>query len=212
MKLSKKFFLYSMNVTPQQCEWLTKLAGKRPNKIKIAVIENATDIMEEDASWQSAFRDMLAVNGYQLEQIDLRQWYDNTKGLEKKLSGIDVIWLGGGHTYYLRWILKRSGADIIIPKLIGEGKVYAGWSAGAIMAGPTTRFFHEMGDDPAKATEKIDEGLLLTDMTVVPHRDHPDFKKAAAKTNKLLTDAGYRPVLLGDAEVLVIDGNQYTII
>ena len=212
MKLSKKLFLYSMNVTPQQCEWLTKLAGKRPNKIKIAVIENATDIIEGDTGWQAGFRDMLSVNGYQLEQIDLRQWYDNTKDLEKKLAEKEVIWLGGGHTYYLRWILKRSGADKIITKLINEGKVYAGWSAGAIMAGPTTRFFDAMGDDPAEAPEKIDEGLLLTDIAVVPHRDHPDFKKGAAKANELLTKTGYRSVLLGDSEVLVVDGNQYMII
>lgn len=212
MKLSRKLFLYAMNVTPQQCKWLTKLTGKRADEITVAVIENATDIIEGAAGWQATFRDMLSVNGYRLEQVDLRLWYDNTEGLEKKLAEKDVIWLGGGHTYYLRWILKRSGADTIIQKLVAEGKVYAGWSAGAIMAGPTTRFFDAMGDDPSEAPEKIDEGLLLTDMAVVPHRDHPDFKKGAAKTNKLLTGAGYLPVLLGDSEVLVIDGNQYMII
>lgn len=201
-----------MNVTPQQCAWLTRLVGKDAADITIAVIENATDIIEGDTSWQAGFRDMLSVNGYQLEQIDLRQWLDHKKELQKKLAEKDVIWLGGGHTYYLRWILKRSGADNIICKLVEKDTVYAGWSAGAIMAGPTTRFFSEMGDDPAEAPEKIDEGLLLTDMVVVPHRDHPDYKKTAAATNKLLEKAGYSPVLLGDEEALVINGNEYTII
>ena len=212
MKQSKKLFLYSMNVTRKQCEWLTRLAGKPAADIKIAVIENATDVIEGDTGWQAGFREMLSVNGYQLEQIDLRQWLDNEKELEKKLAEKDVIWLGGGHTYYLRWILKTSKADTMICKLVNEGKVYAGWSAGAIMPGPTTRFFNEMGDDPAEAPEKIDEGLLLTDMVVVPHRDHPDFAPGAVKTSELLTNAGYTPVLLGDNEVLVIDGEQYTII
>ncbi|MBC7933937.1 MAG: Type 1 glutamine amidotransferase-like domain-containing protein [Rhizobacter sp.] len=212
MKLSKKLFLYSMNVTPQQCGRLTSLAGKQAADIKIAVIENATDPIPGDTSWQAGFREMLSKNGYQLEQIDLRQWMDNEKELEKKLACKDVIWLGGGNTYYLRWILRTSKADKMICKLVGEGKVYAGWSAGAVVAGPTTRFFNEMGDDPADAPEKIDEGLFLTDMVVVPHRDHPDFAAGAAKTNELLNKAGYSPVLMADNEALVIDGEHYTII
>lgn len=210
--MNYKLFLYSMNVTPQQCGWLTKLVAKDASDIQVAVIENATDVIAGDTSWQAAFRDMLAVNGYQLEQIDLRQWLDKKKELEKKLAGKDVIWLGGGHTYYLRWILKESGADRIIGKLAEKGKVYAGWSAGAIMAGPTTKFFNEMGDDPADAPQKINEGLFLTDMVVVPHRDNPDYEKAAIKTNGLLEKAGYTPVLLGDSEVLVINGKEHTII
>ena len=142
----------------------------------------------------------------------MQQWLDHENELQQKLAEKDVIWLGGGHTYYLRWILKRSKADKMICRLVNEGTVYAGWSAGAIMAGPTTRFFNEMGDDPSGAPEKIEEGLFLTDMVVVPHRDHIDFEKGAAKTNKLLTKAGYTPVLLGDAEVLIIDRDKYSII
>lgn len=212
MKLSRKLFLYSMNATPAQLDRLTKLVQKPASEIKIAVIENATDVIDGDTSWQADFRNKLSDKGYQLEQIDLRQWTDHKKELENKLCEKDVIWVGGGHTYYLRWILRRSGADKMISKLIGEGKVFAGWSAGAVMAGPTTRFFNEMGDDPTLATEKIDEGLLLTDMVVVPHRDHPDFKESASLTNDLLIKAGYSTVLLGDEEVLVIDGEQYNII
>lgn len=212
MKPGYKLFLYSMNVTPQQCSWLTKLVDKDADNIQIAVIENATDIIEGDTSWQSAFTGMLAVNGYQLEKIDLRKWLGKAEKLEKKLAAKDVIWLGGGHTYYLRWILKESCADRIICKLAEKGTVYAGWSAGAIMAGPTTRFFNEMGDDPSEAPQKISEGLYLTDMVVVPHRDNPDYKKAAVKTNGLLEKAGYTPVLLGDSEVLVINGKEHTII
>lgn len=212
MKGSHKLFIYSMNVTPQQCERLTRLTGKPAAAIKIAAIENAADIIEGDTGWQKNFRDILANNGYQLEQVDLRQWLDHEKELEKKLSEKDVIWLGGGNTYYLRWILKRSGADKIINRLTARGTVFSGWSAGAIMAGPTTRFFNHMGDDPSLAPEEINEGLCLTDIVVVPHRDHPDFKNGAIKTNELLKAAGYNPVLLGDSEVLVIDGGQYSIL
>lgn len=201
-----------MNVSPRQCERLTKLVGKEPTDIEIAIIENAADIIKGDTGWQAAFRKMLSINGYRLEQIDLRCWYDNPTELEKKLWEKDVIWLGGGHTYYLRWILKRSGADKIISKLVSKGKVYAGWSAGAIMAGPTTLFFNEMGDDPADAPGMIPEGLSLTDWVVVPHRDHKDFNQGAAKTSELLQKAGYTSVLMGDQEVLVINGDQYTII
>ena len=57
MKSPHKLFLYSMNISPLQCERLTKLVNKKPTDIQIAVIENATDVIQGDTSWQEAFRD-----------------------------------------------------------------------------------------------------------------------------------------------------------
>jgi len=70
--------------------------------------------------------------------VDLRNWRNKREALREKLASKDVIWLGGGNTYYLRWILKETGADDIIINLVQQGKVYAGWSAGAMVAGPNT--------------------------------------------------------------------------
>jgi dipeptidase E len=208
MPASPKLFLYSLSVSPEQCRELTKLVGKEPGQIKIAVIENAADIIPNSADWLGGFRQMLTNNGYRIEVIDLRTWMNDKPALQEKLRSKDVLWLGGGHTYYLRWILKESGADEIIKELVKQGKVYAGWSAGAVMAGPTTLYFDAMGDNPDDAPEYITEALQLTEMVIVPHMNNPDFAEGAAKTNEQLIKAGFKTYTLKDDEVLVIKGEE----
>ena len=66
---------------------------------------------------------------------------NDQKSLTSKLSSKDALWHGGGNTFYLRWILSNTGADEVITKLVRHGLVYGGGSAGAIVAGPTLKYF-----------------------------------------------------------------------
>jgi dipeptidase E len=207
-----KLFLYSLSVSLQQCAELTKLAGKDPGEIRIALIENAADPIPNSNEWLGGFRAMLTDNGYRVERVDLRNWTENSTGLWKKLGGKDVICLGGGHTYYLRWILKKTGVDHMIRDLVSDGKVYAGWSAGAIMAGPTTRYFDLMGDNPAEAPEYITDGLLLTNTVVIPHLNSPDFNDTALLVNERLREAGFITCLLTDEQVFITNESKEWVI
>ena len=213
MPVPPKLFLYSLAVSSEQCRELTRLAGKDPGEIKIAVIENAADIIPNSQEWLGGFREMLTSNGYRIEGVDLRNYMnDNNTALQEKLSNKDVLWLGGGHTYYLRWILKESGADEIIKGLVSSGKVYAGWSAGAIMAGPTTLYFDAMGDNPEDAPEFITEGLHLAETVIVPHLDNADFTAGALETNRRLLEAGFKTCTLEDDEVWMAEGKEERVI
>ena len=212
MKNTPKLFLYSMSLTEKHFNELEKLTGKQTDDIHFACIENATDVIDGSEQWVPGIRQSLSDRGYQTEPIDLRNWLNKNEALEEKLQNKDVIWICGGHTYYLRWILKESGADEIIKKLVAAGKIYAGWSAGAIMAGPTTRYFHLMGDDPADAPELIETGMQLIDTVVVPHIDNTDFAEGAAKANAALLKDGFKTVLLKDDQALLITGDTQTII
>ena len=208
MTASAKLFLYSLSVSREQCRELTKLVGKEPGEIKIAAIENAADIIPNSPDWLGGFREMLTNNGYRIELVDLGKFLNDKMALQEKLRNKDVVWLGGGHTYYLRWILKETGADEMIKDLVKLGKIYAGWSAGAIMAGPTTLYFNEMGDNPDDAPEYITDGLHLTDIVIVPHVSNPEFAEGAAKTNGQLLKAGFKTCTLKDDEVLIVDGEK----
>lgn len=197
-----------MTVSATQCAELTRLVGKAPGEIKIGLIENAADIIPNSTEWLGGFRDMLSSNGYRIEIINLKEDYGKTTSLKDRLERKDVICLGGGHTYYLRWLLRHTGADDIITELIGQGKVYAGWSAGAIVAGPTTLYFDAMGDDPRDTPACITDGLHLTDTVIVPHVNNPDFTVGAAQTGLLLTRAGFKTQPLNDDEVFVQRGKN----
>ncbi|MBU9936621.1 MAG: Type 1 glutamine amidotransferase-like domain-containing protein [Ferruginibacter sp.] len=207
-----KLFLYSMQLTSRHYQLLDELVGKRPGDTRFACIENAADIIEGSENWLPGIRQSLAEKGYKVEAVDLRKFMDDKKALAEKLENKDVIWVCGGHTYYLRWILKASGADALIKDHVAAGKVYAGWSAGAIMAGPSTRYFDLMGDDPEEAPGIIYEGLDLTGTVIVPHMDNTDFAEGAKKANEALIKAGFNTVMLKDDQACIIDGNEQRII
>jgi dipeptidase E len=203
-------FLYSLTCSEQQFSRLDRLVGKDRTDIKLALIENAADVIEDSAGWVASIRDGLEQLGYQLNSVDLRK--TQAGALREVLLSSDVIWVGGGHTYYLRWILQESGADKLIVELVNQGKVYAGWSAGGIVAGPTTRFFEAMGDDPNQAPEVVLEGLGLTTHVMVPHLDNADFAQGASLTLQLLKQAGFSPIGLQDNQVLILQADQQMII
>lgn len=212
MKEIPKLFLYSLSLTGDHFAELEKLTGKKAGDIQFACIENATDIIDGAEHWLPGIRQSLIDRGYQVEPIDLRKWLNKKDALHEKLQSKDVLWLCGGHTYYLRWILKESCADNIIKELVATGKVFAGWSAGAIMAGPTTKYFHLMGDDPKDAPELIEEGLNLTATVIVPHMDNADFAEGAVKANEALLKAGYNTIPLNDNQAFIVCGEVERII
>lgn len=210
--LNAKLFLYSLLVSDEQFVYLDALVNKTRETITFALIENATDVIEGSEEWVKGIRVSLQEQGYVVETIDLRHWMDKKEALREKLASKDVIWVCGGHTYYLRWILMKTGADEIIKELVAEGKVYAGWSAGAIIAGPTTRCFDEMGDDPSEAPEAVFEGLHLLDIVVVPHGDNPDFAEGAQRAMKRLDGEGFTTLMLADNQVVVVHGDKHIVV
>ena len=124
--------------------------------------------------------------------------------MSQELQKFDVIWIGGGNVYYLRWIFKASGADEIIPHLTAQGKTYAGWSAGAVITGPSIKYFDKMGDDPTDAPEQIFTGLHLMNEIIIPHTDHPDFIEGAKETSFALQQDGFSTIQMKDGDFLVV--------
>ncbi len=208
-----KLFLYSFAFTfsDEQSAALAALVGKKPEEIRLACIDNAADIIPDSNGWREQVRDLMQNKGYQVEVIDLQKYVDNNDGLQENLTSQDIIWLGGGNTFYLRWILKKTGADTIITSAVQSGTVYAGWSAGGIMAGPTLRGFEAM-EDLDQVPEVIYNSLDLTDIAIVPHVDNPDFAEAAEITIDSLAADGRKVQPLTDTQALVINGDTQTII
>lgn len=207
-----KLFLSSLAISDPQSVELAKLVGKEPKSIKLALIENAADTYAEGSrAWVDQNRAAIQSHDFGVEIIDIRQYKGRTPELKKKLTPKDVIWFGGGNTYYLRWLLKDTGVDMLLTELIQKGVVYGGGSAGAIVAGPTLKHF-ETADGPKDAPEVILDGLHFTNVTVVPHMDNAKFAAIIHGINDKLKADGFKTVPLGDAQALVIDGDSQKII
>jgi peptidase E len=205
-------FLSSLAISDSQSIELCKLVGKPAKDIKLALIENAADNYDTDhRTWVDQNRAAIESHDFEVEIIDIRQYKNKQAELKGKLASKDVIWCGGGNTYYLRWVLKDTGVDKILTELVKSGTVYGGGSAGAIIAGPTLKHF-ETADDPKEAPELILDGLHFTDLVVVPHMDNSKFASIIHGINDKLKTDGYTTVPIGDKQAVIIDKDEQRII
>src|SRR3989344_1967749 len=123
--------------TPAKKEEFLKLVGKPPSQVSVAFIPTAA-IPHDDNSWIQINKQPLTELSIKIvDEVDLKEYENASEKLYAKLKTYDVIWVNGGNTLFLLYWVKKSGLDHVIKKLLDEGKVYIGVSAGSMLACPT---------------------------------------------------------------------------
>lgn len=183
-----------------------EFVGKPAKKIKFGLIMNAKD---HKPPVERAIRRDEAVAyfrgfGFNVHEVDLRDYYDDNSGLIAEFRKFDVLWLNGGNTYSLRWALAESEAERPLEEALMDGVVYGGNSAGAIVAGPTLEYFDNV-DDSSQAPQAIYKGLRFIDHVVLPHWESEDYGIAVRNTKKKLEKDGYRTVELTNTDALTVE-------
>lgn len=197
-----KLYLSSYRI-PTPSDFI-KLISKEPRETKIALLPNSKDYYTERARniKIQAFADDFGTLGFNTEVVDLRD-YSDRKTIAAKLSHFDALWACGSNTFCLRYAMRRSGFDQAIKKLVDDGLVFCGDSAGAIVAGPTLRS-SEIADNPEFAEEIVWEGLNLVPDFIMPHANSTEFKETLEIVRELYkNDEHY--VELNDWEAVVYD-------
>lgn len=191
---------------------LTDLVGKPAAKIRVAVIFNAHDGYPEDQRAEKAadLAGYFTDHNFNWDRLDLREYFGRSADLMAYLQQMDAVWAAGGNTYALRSAMRRSGFDQVSSRLVEEGLIYGGDSAGAIVAGPDLHFF-ETADDPALAEELVYEGLNLTEQVVIPHWGSEKYASVLEDTLNNHRAAGHQTTVLTDEQVLVINGHKKTV-
>ena len=171
----KKLILVSMlyQVTDLVRAIEPELAGKTVTYIPTAGIAEEIEGMIEDET------NTLESLGLTVDVLDVSTaTYDS---IVSTLTKNDVIFVGGGNTFYLLQELRRSGADKILVQEVNKGKLYIGESAGAVITCPDIGYCAGM-DNPEKAPELTDyTGLGLVDFYIVPHIGNAEMGEAAEK-------------------------------
>lgn len=162
-----KLFLCSIFIPNTYIPKLERLVGKSLKKTTASFIPTAADPYE-DKWFVEADRKMLKKLGIQSVDIDLKQFDKNPTRLKRELNKRDIIFVSGGNSFYLNYWIKKVGFKSILQKLLIEGKVYIGGSAGAAIAGSSLKPLETL-DDPSKAPTRIDDGLKLVDYVILPH-------------------------------------------
>ena len=196
----KKILLVSMmhNVTELVKKIEPDLAGKTVTYIPTAAIAEEIEGMADEES------EMLGKLGLKVDILEVSS--ATSEQIRNSFTKNDMIFVGGGNTFFLLQELKRSGADQILIQEVNKGKLYIGESAGAVAAAPDIGYSAEM-DSPEKASDLKDyTGLGLVDFYVVPHVGNPDMGEGA---EKIMEKYGSELELIAiddDQAILVEDG------
>lgn len=115
---------------------LRELVGKPYADTKIAFIPTAAFAEGHDKGW--LIDDMYRVKetGAYVDIIDIAQLPKNE--LFARLEEADVIFVGGGNSFYLSYQMEQSGLMEQLPKLL-ESRVYVGISAGSMIVSDSLR-------------------------------------------------------------------------
>src|SRR3989344_1608825 len=75
--------------------------------------------------------------GFNIEEVDIEG--KKEREVMKLLELKDIIFVEGGNTFYLLNAMRRCNFERVIKKLLKEGRVYLGVSAGSMVAGKTIK-------------------------------------------------------------------------
>jgi dipeptidase E len=183
---------------------------------RVGLIVNALD----KESWRgrlSARRNearQLRAIGCDPVEIDLRRYAGSrrtgARGLAGALRDLSAVWVSGGNTFVLLEAMQRSDFGTAVRGRLDDGGfVYAGYSAGACVAGPDIRGV-EIMDEIGESGLSLDgdegiAGLGLVDFRVVPHwrSGHPLSPSAEQLANSLQV-ASLPHRCLSDGQVVVV--------
>lgn len=201
-----KLFLTSAGLPKETREYFLKLLDKDPKKVKVAFIPTAA-YPEVDKWFVKAATDEIEKLGMSWEEIELKN--EDKDSLYKKLKEFDVIYVNGGNTFYLLDWVRKSGFDQIIKKLLGEGKIYIGVSAGSILAGTNI----EISGWDATWDKNVVGLKDLTGLNLVPFVISPHFTEAERKVlEEKSKETDYSVWAITDKQAVLVDDEKVKIV
>ena len=194
---------------------IIKLLQKPAYDITVAFITTASK-QEEDTSYVDRDRITMQELGFNIEEIDIEG--KKEKQLMKLFGLKDIIFVEGGNTFFLLKCMRESGFEKVMKKLLKQGKVYIGASAGSIVVGRTIKTAGWKDSDKNTVGLKNLKGLNFAPFDIFVHYkpEHKDLilqklpKPRHRKKLKILTDdqalliQGKNVILLGKGEEIII--------
>lgn len=151
--------------------------------------------------------------GFDVDELDLRAHFGGAESIADVVTKVDLLWVIGGNTFTLCRAFAASGVVKPIREAVAGGLVYAGYSAGAVAAGPDLAGI-DLVDDRWTHPAIYPSGLEPTTLSLVPERviPHADPTGRGGHVMKpvieCLQRAQHEHVLLRDGQVLVIRGSS----
>lgn len=179
--------------------------SKPASDVKVAFIKTAADPYE-DQSFVETDRNKLIEMGFSVKDVDLKN--KTLIELEDDFKNIDLILMAGGNTFYLLDHIRKTGFDQLLPRLLNNGLIYVGSSAGSIVCCPTIESAKKF-DNPSEAPNlKNYEGLNLFNQAIIPHAQKEKYAERIKETVKEMNQKGLEVMVLTDNEAVLINDDE----
>jgi dipeptidase E len=164
----------------------------------------------DSVSYFDKLNDHFSQFGCQCDALYLIKEKPTKEIITAKISNADIIYVGGGNTFRMMKIWRKTGVDILLKEAYERGKVLCGISAGSICwfkcGNSDSRRFNNPKADLVKVA-----GLNLVNALHCPHYDSeadrkPDLKKMMRKTYGIVA------IALDDCSAIEILDDTYRII
>ncbi|MFT7615525.1 MAG: dipeptidase E [Candidatus Woesearchaeota archaeon] len=205
-----KFYLSSYGIGDEAEKLRTLLPA---DKRKIGYIPNALDFsdVDVDSCQEHINKGVIALQDldYDVELLDLRDYFQEPEKLEKKLEELDGVFVNGGNTFILRQAMKLSGFDVLFKKLLmRDDFLYSGYSAGICVLAKSLKSLKYVDDhtDRPYGINTVWEGLGYLDYIILPHfnSDHPE-SGDIAKVVIYCKEHNIAYKTLSDGEVIILE-------
>lgn len=200
-----KLFLTSSCLTPDLHQAFLEHYKKDPATSTCYFIPTANDV-DKNKFYTCKSMDDLTQLGFKPIWYSLK--FKNKEQIARELNDADIIWVGGGNTFYLLDIAKKVGFLEVISSLVKNKQVaYGGISAGTILTQKTIECAGwEPNHDPNDCGISDLSALDLVDFTSIVHYQDEQ-KDAIAKYKK----EGEDLYVIPNGGMVVVDGEELSL-
>ena len=183
---------------------LENLLGKSANGVKLAFIPTAANVEAGDKHWMIDDFNNCRQAGLVVDIVDISATAKDV--WLSRIQTAEVLLFGGGNTFHLKYWLKKSGLEDLLPELLNS-RVYVGISAGSCIVGPT--IYNSVQNLFGEKYElEIKDGLGLVSLQFIPHLNSDYFVKIRKENLKVASKDIKEPVYALDDQSALIVNNQ----
>lgn len=186
---------------------LTQQYLKEKDIKRILFIDTAAESETgDDPQWLIDEINAIKAEGYEVDRWSITN--KSSQEIEEKIDACDAIYMNGGNTFYLLEQMQKSSCiELIRDKVINEGKIYIGSSAGSIVAAADISPTKRLDDDLETPDLENTSGLNIVDHLVLPHWGSNSFRDVylSDRIKEVYNDNNHRYVLLSDNQYIVVN-------
>jgi dipeptidase E len=186
-----------------------KFVGRNPEDVSVGFITTPADTYEDKWFVEKDINEFLGT-GFKVKTLDIKNM--NEQDIYDMLKNFDVIGVSGGSVFYMMEKSIDTGFFNALERLLSEGKIYVGGSAGAILVGPSLEPVTALDRPELAPGLKSYNGPGFVDFVVIPHFGEEKYKDRMAKILEDYKDFKYKLLPLTNKQAVEVVGNKFKIV